>query len=241
MEIFTPFIMCAVFALAAFCFWKLAVKLSSYAARKKILACKGEISKEATSVVLISHFGEFAVRPNVYLPMRTGKLHLYGKVDNIVILPSCIAVVQVETLRGQIFCGNGAVWHQSLRLSNGSHQETDFDNPIMSNERNIIALSQIFERRKITPPPIYNIILFSSDKVIFSEESPEVCTLSKAIEKMKGLAKAKSSKEKRIPMKERRRIIRAIKKYSVTPSKAKAHNLKVTRAAAAAETKNTRA
>ena len=233
MEIFTPFIMCALFVLAAFCFWRLSVKLSSYAARKKILAGKGSAGKEATSVVLISHFGEFAVRPNVCVPIRTGKFHIYSKVDNIVVLPSCIAVVQVETLRGQIFCGSGAVWHQSLRLTNGTSQETDFDNPIINNERNIIALAQIFEREKITPPPIYNIILFSSDKVIFSVEAPaEVYTLSKAIEKMKALSSKKNAKEKKIPFKERMRIIRAIKKYSVSPAKAKAHNAKVMRAAA---------
>ncbi|MBQ7291813.1 MAG: NERD domain-containing protein [Clostridia bacterium] len=233
MEIFTPFIMCALFVLAAFCFWRLSVKLSSYAARKKILAGKGSAGKEATSVVLISHFGEFAVRPNVCVPIRTGKFHVYSKVDNIVVLPSCIAVVQVETLRGQIFCGSGAVWHQSLRLTNGTSQETDFDNPIINNERNIIALAQIFEREKITPPPIYNIILFSSDKVIFSVEAPaEVYTLSKAIEKMKALSSKKNAKEKKIPFKERLRIIRAIKKYSVSPAKAKAHNAKVMRAAA---------
>lgn len=231
MEIFTPFIMCAIFVLAAFCFWKISVKLSSYAARRKILAGKGAASKEATSVVLISHFGEFAVRPNVCVPIRTGKFHVYSKVDNIIVLPSCIAVVQVETLRGQIFCGSGAVWHQSLRLQNGTHQETDFDNPIINNERNIIALAQIFEREKITPPPIYNIILFSSDKVIFSEESPEVYTLSKAIEKMKALSSTKNSKEKKIPLKERKRIMRAIKKYSVSPAKARAHNAKIMRAA----------
>ena len=231
MEIFTPFIMCALFVLAAFCFWKLAVWLSSYAARKKILAGKGAASKEATSVVLISHFGEFAVHPNVCLPIRTGKFHVYCKVDNIIVLPSCIAVIQVETMRGQIFCGGGAVWHQSLRLQNGSHQETDFDNPIINNERNIIALAQILERERIAPPPIYNIIIFSSDRVIFSEESPEVYTLSKAIEKMKAISVTKNSKEKKIPFKEKRRIIHAIKKHSVSPAKAKAHNAKIMRAA----------
>ncbi len=236
MEIFTPFIMCAVFVFAAFCFWKLAVKISSYAARKKILSSKEPAGKEAASVVLISHFGEFAVRPNVYVPIRTGKFHMYTKVDNIIFLPSCIVVVQVETLRGQIFCGSGPVWHQSLRMKTGAHKETDFNNPIMTNERNIIALSQIFEREKITPPPIYNIILFSSDRVIFSEESPEVYTLSKAIEKIKALSSPKNSKEKKIPFKERTRIMKAVKRYSVSREKAKAHNAKVIRAASAEKT-----
>lgn len=230
MEKLTPFIMCAMFVLAAFFLWKLAVKLSSYAARKKILAQKNAASKEATSVVLISHFGEFAVRPNVCLPIRTGKTFIYGKIDNIVILPNCIAVVQVECMRGQIF-GNmsKSMWHQSVRLPDGERNEKDFENPITNNERNIIALSKILEHEKITPPPIYNIILFSSDNVVFSEEPPEVYSLSKAILKMKSLAKRNAKKDK-ITFGERRRIIRAIKKYSVPVSKAKAHNAKVIRA-----------
>jgi hypothetical protein len=235
MEKLTPFIMCTIFVIAAFFLWKLAVKLSSYAARRKILAQNNAASKEATSVILISHFGEFAVRPNVCLPIRTGKTFMYGKIDNIVILPTCIAVVQVESMRGQIFGNMGKhIWHQSVRMPDGERKEKDFENPISNNERNIVALSKILEHEKITPPPIYNIIIFSSDKVVFSEECPEVYSLTAAINKMKALAK-RNAKNAKITFSERRRLIRAIKKYSVPVNKAKAHNAKVLRASVTKE------
>ncbi|MBQ8861169.1 MAG: NERD domain-containing protein [Clostridia bacterium] len=233
MEKLTPFVMCAVFVLASFCFWKLAIGLSSLAARKKIMAQKNEVSKEATSVLLLSHFGEFAVLPNIWLPMRVGKFTLYSKVDNIIILPSCIAVIHVESMRGQIFGGNTPIWHQSVRLPNGKRKENDFENPVVSNEKNIIALTKIFEREKISTPPVYNIIIFSSNKVLFSEDSAEVYSLSAAIMKLKALAKGK-----KLPFKERSRLRRVIKKYSVSPKKARTHNMKVQRALSRPEPKN---
>ena len=231
-----PFIMCIVFIVVAFCFWMLAIKLSSLAARKKIMANKVEASKEEVSVLLLSHFGEFSVLSNTFLPTKSGKYSLYGKVDNIVILPSCIAVVHVESMRGQIFGGSSSVWHRSVRLPGGERKETDFENPIISNEKNIIALTNIFEHEKINTPPIYNIILFSSDKVLFSDESSEVYALSAGINKLKTLAKGK-----RIPLKERFLYRQTIKKYSVSPKKARLHNAKVQRAlAGVAEPKTTR-
>ena len=227
-----PFVMCIVFVIIAFGLWLLAVKLSSLAARKKIMAQKNEASKEATSVLLLSHFGEFSVLPNVYLPSRNGKYTLYSKVDNIVLLPSCIAVVHIESMRGQIFGGSSSTWHQSVRLQNGERRENDFENPILLNEKNIIALTKIFEREKITTPPIYNIIIFSSDKVLFSDESAEVYSLSSAIAKLKTL-----SKGKRIPFKERLILRRTIKKYSVSSQKARTHNARVQRALMGIEAK----
>jgi hypothetical protein len=224
--------MCIVFVVASFAFWMLAVKLSSLAARKKIMAQKTEASKEETSVLLLSHFGEFSVLPNMYLPARNGKFQLYTNIDNIVLLPSCIAVVHVESMRGQIFGGSGATWHQSVRLPGGERKELDFENPIISNEKNIIALTKIFEHENITVPNIYNIIIFSSDKVLFSDEAAEVYSLSAAIAKLKTLAKGK-----RIPLKERNLYRKTIKKYSVSPKKARMHNAKVQRAMAGTEPK----
>jgi hypothetical protein len=224
--------MCIVFVVASFAFWMLAVKLSSLAARKKIMAQKTEASKEETSVLLLSHFGEFSVLPNMYLPARNGKFQLYTKIDNIVLLPSCIAVVHVESMRGQIFGGSGATWHQSIRLPGGERKETDFENPIIKNEKNIIALTKIFERENISTPSIYNIIIFSSDKVLFSDEASEVYTLSAAIAKLKTLAKGK-----RIPFKERMLYRKTIKKYAVSPKTARQYNAKVQRAMASGEIK----
>jgi hypothetical protein len=231
-EKLTPFVMCIIFALVLFFLWKLAIKLSSIAARKKIMANKTEASKEETSVLLLSHFGEFSVLPNMFLPSRNGKYITYGKVDNIIILPTCIAVIHVECMRGQIFGGSSATWHRSVRLSGGERREEDFANPILSNERNIFALTKIFEREKINTPPINNIVIFSSDKVLFSDEAAEVFTLSAAIKKLKSL-----SKGKRIPIKERILYRKTIKKYSVSPKKARLHNAKVQRALAGIEPK----
>lgn len=221
MEKLTPFIMCVIFIFIAFCLWRIALKISSYAARKRILSYN-LASVESTSVLLISYFGEFAVRPDVCLPVNTKRGIIYMHADDIIILPTSIAVIKIKSMSGQIFNSDSRTWHQSARLRSGERKELDFENPITENERNIIALTKILEKEKLNVPAIYNIVIFASDKVVFSDESPEVYSLSKAVAKLKAL----SSGEK-IPLKERQAFIRAIKKYSTTPAKARAHNRKI--------------
>ena len=227
MEKLIPLVMCAIFILIAFCLWKLTIKISSFAARRKILSYS-RASEEATSVLLISYFGEFSVMTNTFLPIRTTRGTVYTDVDNIVILPTCIAVVEVKSMKGQIFTGNSQKWHQSVRLKTGERKEIDFENPVIKNERHIITLTEIFEREHIPTPPIYNIVMFSSDKVIFSEEQPEVYTRSAAIEKMRALSK----RGRKFTFKEKRAIVKAIKKYSTSAAAARAHNAKISKTAA---------
>ena len=234
MEKLTPFIICVAFILISFCFWVAAIKLSSYAARKKIMAQPNSASKEATSVLLISYFGEIFVLPNICLPVHTEKGLIYVKTDNIVILPTCVAVILVENMSGQIFSADSRVWSQSVRMPDGSHKKRDFENPITINERNVIALSNIFEKEKVSSVTVRNMVLFSSDKVTFSEESPEIYSLSEAIEKMKALSKSEGES---MSFKERLDLIRIIKKHSVPVSKAREHNAKILNMASTASNK----
>ena len=229
MEKLTPIIMCIIFVLIAFCLWKAAIKISSFAARRKSLSYS-RASEEAASMLLMSYFGEFSVHTRVHLPLRTTRGVIYTDIDNIVILPSCIAVVEVKSMKGQIFMGDQKRWHQSVKLKSGERKEVDFENPVIKNERHIVALTQIFEREKIEIPPIYNIVMFSTNSVVFSEDQPEVFTLSAAIDNRKSL-----SRGKRFTRKEKRRFSRAIKKYSTSAANARAHNAKISKMAKKAE------
>ena len=121
MEKLIPLIMCIIFVFIAFCMWKLTIQISSFAARRKILSYS-RASEEATSVLLISYFGEFSVMTNTFLPIRTTRGIVYTDIDNIVILPTCIAVVEVKSMKGQIFTGNSQKWHQSVRLKTGERK-----------------------------------------------------------------------------------------------------------------------
>ncbi len=221
MEKLTPFIMCMIFIFIAFCLWRLALKISSFAARRTILSYS-RASVEATSVLLLSHFGELAVKTNKCLPVMTKSGKMYLQVDDIIIFPSCIAVVKVKSMSGQIFNNDPRTWHQSARLRSGERIEQDFPNPVVANERNIIALTKIFEREKIEVPPIHNIVIFSSEKVVFSEESLEVYTLTSGIEKL-----CKLSDGKKYSFRERHAMAKAINKYSLSPDKARIENRKV--------------
>lgn len=221
MEKLIPLLMCIIFIAIAFCLWKAAIKISSFAARRKVLSYS-RASASAVSVLLISYFGDSAVLPNVYLPCRTTKGVVYTDIDDIIVLPTCIVVVEVKSMNGQIFTGKGDKWHQSLKGKNGETTELDFENPILKNERNTQILTAILEKEKLPIPPIHNIVMFSTDKVVFSEEFSEVYKLSAAIEKIKML-----SKGKRFSRKEQRRYIKTINKYSTSAAEARAHNAKI--------------
>ena len=102
MEFLTPIFICAVFVLIAYGLMRLALFISSTAARRKILSY-GKASEEAVSALLISHFGASNVICNRYLPYRTPTGTAFTEIDCIVILRGRIAVVEVKSLVGSIY------------------------------------------------------------------------------------------------------------------------------------------
>ena len=130
MEFLTPIFICAVFVLIAYGLMRLALFISSTAARRMILSY-GKASEEAVSALLISHFGASNVICNRYLPYRTPTGTAFTEIDCIVILRGRIAVVEVKSLVGSIYNPPSETWHQSAVMKNGEHKELDFVNPIL--------------------------------------------------------------------------------------------------------------
>lgn len=211
--------MCAVFAVIAYGLMKLTLKLSALAARKKILSY-GRPSEQAASALLCSYFGTASVLSGIWLPCldERGK-KMYTEVDDIIVLGSCIVSVEIKSLVGKIYSDDERTWHQSAVTRSGEKKELDFTNPVLQNSRHIEAIKAALKKENISPPEIYNAVIFTSEKVVFTVEQPNVFRLGDGVEYIKSL-----SKEKTMSTQKRLSIIRAIRKNSAKPFQARAYN-----------------
>lgn len=218
MEFLIPILICAVFVLIAYGLMRLALFISSTAARRKILSY-GKASEETVSALLISHFGASSVICNRYLPYRTPSGIAYTEIDCIVVLKGRIAVIEVKSLVGSIYNPPSDTWHQSAVMRNGERKELDFVNPIMQNARHVAALSGILERAKITPKPkIESLVIFTSSRAVFTyDRQKEIYTLPEAIKKLKAM-----NTGRRFRLRDRIKILHTIKKCAKSKRQAMA-------------------
>ena len=218
MEFLTPIFICAVFVLIAYGLMRLALFISSTAARRKILSY-GKASEEAVSALLISHFGASNVICNRYLPYRTPTGTAFTEIDCIVILRGRIAVVEVKSLVGSIYNPPSETWHQSAVMKNGEHKELDFVNPILQNARHAAALSGILEKAVLSSKPkIESLVIFTSARAVFTyERQKEIYTLPEAVKKLKAM-----NKGRRFRLRDRIKIHHVIQKSAKSKRQAMA-------------------
>lgn len=212
MEKIIPFIMLAVFIFAAFGLYRLAVFISSYVTRKKILSY-GVLSEDAATALFCSYFGMKNVISRAVLPVDTPAGKRYTEIDNIIVLPTCIAVVEIKSMIGRIDNPAGAAyWRQSAVTRTGEHKELDFRNPLMQNERHIAAVKEAIKFLPLRIP-VYGFTVFTSPRVSFVYENDEILKPTEAVDKMQAL----SVRGRKLPSEEKSEILsrlRAITKKS---------------------------
>ena len=219
MEKLAPVIMCVIFIAIAYGLMKLTLKISASATKKKILSY-GRPSEEAASALFCSQFGEMNVLSNKWLLCHdTRGRKLYTEIDDIIVLGSCIVCVEIKSLVGKIDSDGEYTWHQSVRTRSGEMKEMDFTNPVFQNERHVEAIKAVLAKEHIPCPMIYNMVVFTSEKVAFSSEHSQVYLLSDAVDYIKALSKAKT-----LSTKQRLDIIRAINRNSPRANAARAYN-----------------
>ena len=219
MEKLAPIIMSVIFIIIAYGLMKLTLKISASAAKKKILSY-GRPSEGAASALFCAQFGEMNVLSNKWLLCQDVRgRKLYTEIDDIIVLGSCIVCVEVKSLVGKIDSDGEYTWHQSVRTRTGEMKELDFTNPILQNERHIEALKAVLAKERIPCPPIYNMVVFTSEKATLTSDHPQVYRLADAVDYIKALSKAKT-----LSTKQRLEIIRAINRNSPKTSAARAYN-----------------
>lgn len=217
----TPYVMAAVFVFISYLLLKLALKLNAHATKKKILSY-GRPSEEAATMFFRAQLGEGNVLENRWLECKdSAGQKMYTEIDDIIVTRGGIFCVEVKSLVGMITSDNDTVWHQSVRTRSGEMKELDFRNPILQNSRHTEAVKLLLSCKGIPLPPVYNIVIFTSEKVAFSTPRKEIYTLKGGTERMRRL-----SSKKLLSKKARREIIRTINKNSAKPAVARAYNKK---------------
>ena len=209
MEKFIPFIMLAIFILAAYGLYRLSVFISSYVTRKKILSY-GVLSEDAATALFCSYFGMKNVISRAVLPVYTSAGKRYTEIDNIIVLPTCVAVVEIKSMIGRIDNPDGAAyWRQSAVTRAGEHKELDFRNPLMQNERHVAAVKEALKNMPLRVP-VYGFTVFTSPRVSFVYKNDERLKPTEAADKMQTL----SVRGRKLPSEEKSEILSRLRSLS---------------------------
>lgn len=187
MEKLIPFIMCAVFILAAYGLLKLSLFISSYFTRKKILSY-GVASEDAATALFCSYFGMKNVLSRAVLPVYTSAGKRYTEIDNIIVLPTCVVVIEIKSMIGRIDNPEGAqTWRQSAVTRTGEHKELDFRNPFIQNDRHAAAVKEALKNFSFAPP-VYGLVVFTSPRVSFVYKDENILRPTQAVDRMQQLS-----------------------------------------------------
>lgn len=187
MEKIIPFIMCAVFVLAAYGLLKLSLFISSYVTRKKILSY-GVASENAATALFCSYFGMKNVISNAVLPVYTSAGKRYTEIDNIIVLPTCVAVIEIKSMIGRIENPEGAqTWRQNAVTRSGEIKELDFRNPFIQNDRHAAAVKEALKNMPFAPP-VYGFVVFTSPRVSFVFKNDKILKPTQAVDKLQQLS-----------------------------------------------------
>lgn len=222
MEAIRPYLYAALFLFCVFLLIRLTIFICNKAAQRKILKF-GRAAEDTVGALLISMFGARYILTNLYLPYRTKNGTAYTELDCIVVSTQGILSIEVKSLVGTITNPNAKTWHQS-RADEGREKEMDFINPIWQNERHVKALIGIMEKARLrNKPKVTSMVVFTSNHAKFVyHKQPEIYSLPEAIRFLKEQGQSRTFSER-----ERKKIVRAIKKSSMPKHKALRHNRKL--------------
>lgn len=214
MEKLAPVIMCALFAILAFFLMKLTLKITSSAAKRKILSYSRP-SENAVLALLEAEFGESNVITGRCLPqIEPDGTKSVGSPGTFVVMGSCVVCVEILSAVGKIDSDEEYKWFQSVRTRSGEMKETSFPSPVFQSDNHTKSLRALLERNRMSKVRVYGMIIFTSRNADFSKHYSQVFYLSEAMDHLKKL-----SKEKRFTKKQRIGIVRMINKNSRAASK----------------------
>ena len=138
------------------------IHIKSAAARRKVEGY-GRPSEKKIDSLLKKAFGENAVLCGIYLPYIKLNYDKQAEIDHIVILRSGIYVIEVKSHNGRIINPNEHDW---LQIYND--KKLKFYNPLRQNNTHVRIINDILKSEGQYNVPLYNIVVFTSNKVGFT-------------------------------------------------------------------------
>ncbi len=171
-------ILAAIIIFAAFALFVI-IKVKS-AKRIKQIENYGKPSEKRLKEMLEKAFLPSAVFSGVYIPYTNGEKDKYTEVDAVVILRSGVYVIELKSHNGKIINGDTKYWTQIY-----NDKRISFYNPIYQNTTHAKVITNIFKSEGQYNIPIYNIVVFSSTKVTFTNHYQNLVLMDDLIKYIK--------------------------------------------------------
>ena len=172
----------AIISLAALILF-IVIKIKS-AKRIKQIENYGKPSEKKLKEMLEKAFSQSAVFGGVYIPYTNGNKDKYAEIDAVVILRSGVYVIELKSHNGKIINGDTKYWTQIY-----NDKRISFYNPIYQNTTHSKVITSIFKEEGQYNVPVYNVIVFSSTKVTFTNQYPNLVLLDDLIKYIKRTGK----------------------------------------------------
>ncbi len=152
--------------------------------RTKAIENYGKPSEKRLKEILEDAFSSAAVFTNVYIPYSSGNRDRCTEIDAIVVIQNGIFVIELKSHNGKIICSDSNRWTQIY-----NDKRVSFYNPIFQNESHIKVINRILKNEGQYNVPIYNLVVFSSNKVTFTKEYKQVVNLDSLVRNIKSTGK----------------------------------------------------
>ena len=171
-----------IIALAAFLLF-IVIKLKS-AKRIKQIENYGKPSEKRLKEMLEKAFSPSAVYSGVYIPYTNGEKDKYAEIDAVLILRSGVFVIELKSHNGKIINGDTKYWTQIY-----NDKRISFYNPLYQNSTHSKVINSIFKSEGQYNVPIHNVIVFSSSKVSFTNNYPNLVLIDDLVKYIKKTGK----------------------------------------------------
>ncbi len=176
-------LLCGIILIAAFLLFVI-IKIKS-ANRIKEIENYGKPSEKKLKELLEKAFSPSAVFSSVYIPYTNGDKDKYAEMDAVLILRSGVFVIELKSHNGKIINGDTRYWTQIY-----NDKRISFYNPLYQNSTHSKVINNIFKSEGQYNVPIYNVVVFSSTKVTFTNKYPNLVQLDDLIKYIKKTGKS---------------------------------------------------
>lgn len=135
------------------------------ARKRKKVESFGRGSEQQVEAILKKAFGDENVLTGIYLPYINLDYDKFAEIDHILILRSGIFVIEVKSHNGFINNPNQHDWWQTY-----NDKKIRFYNPLRQNNTHAKIVSEILKANGQYNVPIYNVVVFTSNRVTFARK-----------------------------------------------------------------------
>ena len=184
------------------------IHIRTTAARRKI-EDYGRPSEKKIDSLLKKAFGENAVLTGIYLPYIKLNYDKQAEIDHIVVLRSGVYVIEVKSHNGRIYNPNEHDWLQTY-----NDKKLRFYNPLRQNNTHVRIINDILKSEGQYNVPLYNIVVFTSNKVSFTHKYDNLIKTNELIDYIR-----KNGKKNALSTKQTARIRSIIKLHAIRDPK----------------------